>query len=231
MTWLPGGRLIVWGRAIADVIRISLGEAFELGPEDERDDLINWSTPEFRALSAGDTRKGLRLERAFWRALDFISSRMHRKRSAVILDVMREANSHHLNATSALRSFVANQLVTELERVQDLNDEAHHIALLQQAPLPSFAVDRNKRLLRVNGEFNHFLRILFAETGDAVRRHSLQINLETPVAQLFETLASSGESCDCAMNIVLDTRVRRVRTRIVAVPPHDPTALVGYVIP
>ena len=89
----------------------------------------------------------------------------------------------------------------------------------------------NKRLLRVNGEFNHFLRILFAETGEAVRRHSLQINLETPVAQLFETLASSGESCDCAMNVVLDTRARRVRTRIVAVPPHDPTALVGYVIP
>lgn len=144
---------------------------------------------------------------------------------------MQDANDRQLNATSALRSYVVHSLVTELERTREQGDEAHTIALLQQAPVPSFAVDRKKRLLRVNGEFNHFLRILFAQTGDTVPKHSLQINLETPVADIFERLGTSGESCDCMMNVLLDARVRRVRTRIVAVPPHEPTALVGYVIP
>lgn len=219
------------GDVIADVIHTSLGEVVELAPAGDEDNLVHWSTPEFRAVSTEEGRKGLRLERAFWRALDAIGARAGLRRSAVILNVMREANAHHLNATSALRSYVAHELVTELEHTRELYDERHHIALLQRAPVPSFAVDRNKRLLRVNGEFNHFLRILFAETGDGLRRQSLQLNLETPVAQIFESLGTSAESCDCTMNVVLDHRARRVRTRIVAVPPHQPTALVGYVIP
>jgi hypothetical protein len=97
--------------------------------------------------------------------------------------------------------------------------------------VPSFAVDRNKRLLKVNGEFNQFLRILFAEIGDANLRHGLQINLETPVVQIFSELGHSGESRQCMMLVAHGARIRHVRTRIVAVPPHDPTALVGYVIP
>ena len=143
---------------------------------------------------------------------------------------MQDAAERQLNATSALRSYVAHELVSELERTRELTSEENYIALLQRAPVPSFAVDANKRLLRVNGEFNHFLRILFAQSGDTVSRHTLQINLETPVAEIFGMLGTSGESCDCVMNVLLESRVRRIRTRIVAVPPHDPTALVGYVI-
>jgi hypothetical protein len=104
------------------------------------------------------------------------------------------------------------------------------VPMMQQAPVPSFAVDRDKRLIRVNGEFNHFLRILFAEMGETVRS-GLHINLERPVAQIFAELGRSGQSCECMMNVMMGTRVRRVRTRLVAVPPHDPTALVGYILP
>ena len=218
------------GAAIAEVIHISSIEAADLGALNGSSDLLDWSTPEFRTVATPEGRKGIRLERAFWHALGVISAGLGLKRNKVIADVMQDAADRQLNATSAIRSFAVHSLVSELERTRELCDERHFISLLLQAPVPSFAVDRNKRLLKVNGEFNHFLRILFAEIGDSNMRHSLQINLETPVSEIFNTLGQSGDSTESMMVVAHGTRLRRVRTRMVAVPPHDPTALVGHII-
>jgi predicted DNA-binding ribbon-helix-helix protein len=100
----------------------------------------------------------VRLEKAFWHALGVISAGLGLKRNKVIADVMQDAADRHLNVTSAIRSFAVHSLVSELERTRDLCGEQYFVSLLLQAPVPSFAVDRNKRLLKVNGEFNHCQR-------------------------------------------------------------------------
>jgi predicted DNA-binding ribbon-helix-helix protein len=219
------------GDVIAEVIHISSIEAADLAAVNGDSDLLDWSTPEFRTVATPEARKGVRLERAFWHALGVISAGLGLKRNKVIADVMQDASDRQLNVTSAIRSFAVRALVSELERTRDLCNEQHFLSLLLQAPVPSFAVDRNKRLLKVNGEFNQFLRILFAEIGDSNLRQGLQINLETPIVQVFSELGHSGESRQCTMVVGHGARIRRVRTRMVAVPPHDPTALVGYIIP
>jgi predicted DNA-binding ribbon-helix-helix protein len=192
--------------------------------------LVDWATPEFRTVSTPVARKGLRLERAFWSALGTISESMGLKRSKLIAELLEEAGEHKLNTASALRSFAVHSMAEELERVRALNEASFAVSLLQQAPVPSFAINRSKRLIRVNGEFNHFIHILFAD-GDSAGSRGVQINLETPLAQIFEDLGTSGESRACMMDVLMGTRVRRIRTKLVAVPPHDPTVLVGYVIP
>lgn len=193
--------------------------------------LVEWATPEFRTVSTPKARKGLRLERAFWSALGTISESMGLKRSKLIAELLQEAGEHKLNTASALRSFAVHSMAEELERVRALNEASFAVSLLQQAPVPSFAINRSKRLIRVNGEFNRFIHILFAEGDDSAHPHGVQINLETPLAQVFEELGTSGESRNCMMDVLMGTRVRRIRTKLVAVPPHDPTVLVGYVIP
>lgn len=193
--------------------------------------LLDWSTPEFRTVSTPEARKGLRLERAFWRALGTIGESLGLKRSKLIARVLQEAGELQLNTASALRSYAIHFMESELDRVRALNTSSFAVSLLQQAPVPSFAVDRSKRLIRVNGEFNHFIRILFAEVGDSPSPRALQINLETPVGQIFEELGTSGDSRNCMMNVLMGTKVRKVRTKMVAVPPHKPTTLVGYVVP
>lgn len=193
--------------------------------------LVDWATPEFRTVSTPMARKGLRLERAFWRALGTISENMGLKRSKLIARLLQEAGECRLNTASALRSFAVHAMEEELERLRALNEASFSVSLLQQAPVPSFAINRNKRLIRVNGEFNHFIRMLFAEVDGSAPSHDVQINLETPIAQIFEELGTSGDSRDCMLNVLMDTRARRIRTKLVAVPPHDPTVLVGYVIP
>lgn len=218
--------------AIADVIHLSPIEADDLVADSADSDLVALSTPEFRTVATPTARKGLRLERAFWSALGVISARLGVKRSKLIANLMQDAADQDLNATSAIRSFAVNALASELERTRQLYDRDNFISLLLRAPLPSFAVGADKRLLKVNGEFNHFVRILFAEVGPVTtKRPALHINLETPVSQIFADLAVTKGSLECIMNVTHGTRVRRVRTRIVAVPPHAPSALVGHVIP
>jgi predicted DNA-binding ribbon-helix-helix protein len=193
--------------------------------------LIDWATPEFRTVPLADARKGMRLERAFWSALTAIASWSGVKRHRLIAKVLQEAAGQALNSSSALRSFAMNAVHQELERVRSRSEVTFAVALLQQPPVPSFAVDKAKRIVRVNGEFNHFIRILFAETGDLASRKSLQLNLETPVAQIFADLGDGGTAQHYMLNITFEGRSRRTRTRIVAVPPHDPKVLVGYIIP
>jgi predicted DNA-binding ribbon-helix-helix protein len=214
---------------MSEIVHIGPIEALPVAANDQ-DDLLHSSTPEFRTVMTPEGRKGIRLERIFWQALAAIAARRNTKRSAIIGDVLREATSLDLNTTSALRSYAVSQLTEELAEVRQQHELAFAIPLLQQAPVPSFAVDRDKKLLRVNGEFNHFLRILFAEMGGG-DRSGLQLNLEHPVAEIFADIGRTGESRECMLNVVMGTRFRRVRTRIVAVPPHNPAALVGYIIP
>jgi len=214
------------------IIRVDLADENEDGPPASPEEgLLEWAAPEFRAVATSSGRKGLRLERAFWSALTAIASWSGAKRHKLIARVLEAAEGQALNSSSALRSFAMNAVHKELERVKAQSDAAFTVSLLQQAPVPSFAVDRAKRIVRVNGEFNHFVRILFAETSDPAFKKSLQLNLETPVAKVFAELGDSGRAGQYMLNITVEGRSRRARTRIIAVPPHDPKILVGYIIP
>ncbi len=217
---------------INNIIRVDLAVENEgVTPASPDAGLLEWAAPEFRAVTTSGGRKGLRLEHAFWSALTAIASWSGAKRHKLIARVLEDADGRALNSSSVLRSFAMNAVHKELERVKAQSDAAFAVSLLQQAPVPSFAVDRAKRIVRVNGEFNHFVRILFAETSDPASKKSLQLNLETPVAKVFAELGQSGSAGQYMLNISVEGRSRRTRTRIVAVPPHDPRILVGYIIP
>lgn len=196
----------------------------------ESSDLSSLTATEFRTVPTSRNRKGLRLERAFWDALETIGEWAGLKRHKLVSRVVEEAEQRDLNSASALRSYAIHMMRGEIERLEALNDQNYAIKLLQQAPVPSFAVDRAKRVLSVNAEFNHYVRILFAETGDAAPRRSLQLNLETPVSDVFDALGTAGEGKVVGLNVVVDGRAKRVRTKIVAIPPRNPDVLVGYII-
>jgi predicted DNA-binding ribbon-helix-helix protein len=188
------------------------------------------SITEFRAVATRRGRKGLRLELVVWKALELMASWRGLKRHGLVPHIVEEAERLELNSASALRSFVVSGLLSEIDRLSALVEKSATISLLQQAPVPSFAVDRMKRVLRINGEFTQFVRVLFAENGDALTGRALQLNLDTPVPEIFAALGTSGEARIFTMNVVVDGRARRVRTRILAVPPQKPEVLVGYVL-
>jgi predicted DNA-binding ribbon-helix-helix protein len=195
-----------------------------VGPE-----LASWSSQLFRTVGAHEARRGFRLERAFWEAIEAVSEILGRKRTALVSQVSDAARKQELNTASALRVFVVKNLMREVTRLKRLNDTSLFISLLHQAPVPAFAVDRDKRLLRVNNEFNRFLRGLVGGAQDIPAKGQLQVNLETPVAEIFTALGVSGEAFGTSINVTYAGRVSRAGVKMVAVPPADPKVLVGYV--
>lgn len=213
---------------MSQIVHMAGIEAPEQSPPATEDRLAWYSTPEFRAVSTSGGRKGVRLERAFWKAFSNIAERMGIRRSRLIAKVLEEADVED-NATSVLRSYAVHQIETELNALRHQAELAFALPMLQHAPVPSFAIDKNKRLVRVNGEFSQFLRGVLTQLGNP-DRSSLTFNLDRQVSELFDVLGRSGQSLECIVNITAGTRFRQVRARMVAVPPHAPTALVGYVI-
>ncbi len=194
----------------------------------EERDHLDYSTPEFRAIQTVYGRKGLRLERAFWRALSGIADRLQIKRSQLISDVLGETGTGE-NATSVLRSYAVHQIGQELHALRERSDLAFLLPILQSAPTASFAVDREKRLVRVNEEFHQFLGDVLAELG-SVSRENFVFRLGRAVEEIFLDVGQSGQACECPVHVISGNRLRQFRAKLIAVPPHDPKVVIGYLL-
>lgn len=185
--------------------------------------------PEFRVIVAAERRRGIRLERVFWRLLGEIAARRGQKRSRLVASIIENADSQWDNAASVLRCFVAQTLESDRAELTERADPKSVVELLQRAPIPAFAINRQKKLQQVNQEFIQLLRITAGDMSQRISADVVQLTLDTPIDELFVQLASA-RSVQCNYSIHLDARQRRGRAKVVAVPPSPYSSLVGYVI-
>ncbi len=189
----------------------------------------NELTPEFRVVITGDRRRGIRLERLFWRLLGEIAERRGQKRSRLIASVLESAGDSSENAASILRCFAIDTINAERGVLAGRSSSAYVIGLLQQAPIPAFAINRQKKLHQVNQEFMQLLRVVSGDPTQRVQADIVQLTLETPIEELFQQL-SEANSAYTNYSIRLDSKQRRGRAKLVAVPPTPAQILVGYIV-
>ncbi|HEY0918759.1 ribbon-helix-helix domain-containing protein [Devosia sp.] len=194
------------------------------------DGLIEAAAPQFRTVSTQHGRTGIRIERVFWDGLDRLSRGQGRKRRELVGEIIALARAADMPVASALRCYVAAAQRSELDRLQQLAGTVQAVRLLQAGPVPSFALNRHKRLLRANPEFVHYLRRLFAQPTVSVSPEVAQLSLERPLGQLFDELADDGTATRCLVTIRVGDQLRRATCRIVAAPPFPAQALVGFVL-
>lgn len=222
----------------AQIINLGIDGADLPAPDEGELDVAYWSTAEFRAVTTVGGRKGLKLERAFWHALSSISERLGVKRTTLISDVLRDAADRGVtNAASALRSYATGRLAADVERARELTSTDSVIKIMQEAPTPSLAVDRNRRLIRVNREFRALVRNLAGPADettaidDVALWRKTRVVIHTPVATLFDDIGGSGETRECLVSIRVGVNTRQRKMRMVGVPAAAPEALVGFVTP
>ena len=197
---------------------------------DGNSSLTRWIEPQFRVVTTGSRRRGVRLERVFWKLLDDIAERRGLKRSKLIGDVLEEAGENSESVASILRCFAASTIDLERGVMVGRLNPTQTIALMQQAPMPAFSINRQKKLQQVNAEFMQLLRPVGEGAGSRSTAEFVHLALDTPIDELFAS-ASAAPSTQCNYTLQVDDRRRRGRARIVLVPSEKPDTLVGYVLP
>jgi len=207
-------------------------------PSDMRPNLTNYldpalQEPEFRAVGLDEGRKGIRLERLFWQLLSELAERRGMKRSQLLRLVLphdqNEANAE-INATSALRCFVAGSQAQEIELLRDRLEASEVVKLILAAPIPGFVIDRDKKLQEVNGEFVRLVRGAAGGSDRDPTRDVVQLTLDTPVETLFAQLRKSSDSAACGYILQVHSYQKRGRAKIVRVPNASQDRLVGFIV-
>ena len=201
------------------------------GAVDGADGEVHWSAPQFRVITTGDRRRGVRLERVFWRLLDGIAERRGLKRSSLVHEILDGGDAGNESVASTLRCYAAEYVDRERSALVTRLNPTQTITLMQQSPMPAFAINRQKKLQQVNDEFMQLLRPVNAgEGGPRTAAEFVHLALDTPIDELFRAV-TTVPSTQCNYTLQVDDRRRRGRAKIVMVPSEKPDILVGYVLP
>lgn len=188
------------------------------------------STLDFKTVLVDSHRKGLRLEAAFWDALDDYCRSEAITRSQLLKEILSSQPEQDFNTTSLIRTFLVAAQGERLREMGEMFARDQMIALLQQAPVAAFAMGRDKRMLRANREFLRLLRIILGDPRSELSLTSLKLSLAVPVEQIFEQAVKSGEPMVSGILIEISKRQRRANARIVPVPGNPVDAVVGYIV-
>ena len=186
----------------------------------------DWAVPIFRTVLTSSGRQALRLEAVFWDAIALIAKRQNRKTPDVVRELIGQARPAGANLSSTLRSAVVKRLLDETERLAPLAASMAVVKLMQMAPTPSFALDRNKQLIRVNDEFVRYLRTILARSGPVEKA---QLKLDRPAETLFAEV-ELGAAIECGLSIQVDNHERRTNARIIIPPPAPADVLIGFIV-
>lgn len=184
---------------------------------------------DFKTFTMAGGRKGFRLEAAFWDALDALCRREGLSRAELLDDILAVDASGEVNATSLIRAFLVAVQSRRLAAYEEAFSRDRLIALLQQAPVAGFAMDRKKSMLRANPEFLRVVRVVWGAPGD-LPINALKLTLTTPVEEIFEILGKTDAPVHSGIVIEIRHRQRKASARIVAVPGERLEAVVGYIL-
>ncbi|TDQ63551.1 putative DNA-binding ribbon-helix-helix protein [Maritalea mobilis] len=182
---------------------------------------------EFHAIANGDTRKGIRLEKVFWRSIEMLAAEKGMKPNEFVRELVAESQRINGNTASVVRTFVTSTLRNELEALRANGTET--IKRIQKAPVPSFAIDRQKRLKQVNHEFLHVVRVLTGQMTMQVDAERIQLILETPIEELFAKLETQESSVDCGYLLRVGEQQRRGQARVICLPVFPEHCLIGFI--
>ncbi len=187
-------------------------------------------SPVFRTVTLSTGRKALRLEDVFWAALDDLAAERATSRNKVLDSIISDIGDADTNASSHIRAYLARHMRTKAREQGAMLAADPMIALMQQAPIPSYAMSRDKRLLKVNREFLRLLQLLAGNPRDGVALETTQLLLDTPLVEIFDILENDAHPHQCGVSIIVGSHRRRATTRVVRLPGHHVSAVVGYII-
>lgn len=195
------------------------------------DPLAQAAEPIFRVVEGGETRRGIRLERAYWQVLREIGQvRQQRLGELVqsILDEMPEA----ANATSLLRVYCLRWMTEALATAHRVSNPTLVTNLVRASPGAAFALGLDRRIVAYNQSFLNFVQGRLSHIGTGFVGQDLRLTLDGHLANLAETLKANA-NIPVEIGFVVAVSERRLRGKLNAVlaPVTNQDIILCYVLP
>jgi predicted DNA-binding ribbon-helix-helix protein len=182
--------------------------------------------PEFRVVTRGGTRRGIRLERAFWASLKQLAER-RKCTIGELIEEIAESHDDSGNLTSAIRVVCIGGLAEENQTLRKLASIRTISGILAACPSPAFALTSSKSILSFNTPFQQLVR---RHLPDDEVRQGLRLALDINVADIFARLEASGET-SVPTGFVIGAGDRRYRGQlsVARAPIAEPELLMAFV--
>lgn len=194
-----------------------------LGTPEPRD-----GEPIFRAVMAQGERRGIRLERVFWKTLSAIAAARKETLGEVVAHAAGEVPDSP-NLASALRVLAARWLSDRNAELRRLTAADSVFSIIHASPSPAFVLSADKRIVQYNQAFLNFLqaRLLAAQSPDLMR--SVRLTLDMQIEQVIELLAADPKT-PVTTGFALGVAERRVRgqLKLVNAPVSAATMVIAF---
>lgn len=184
---------------------------------------------EFRVVARGGTRRGIRLERAFWLSLKQMAE-SRKCTIGMLVDEIAESHAEKGNLTSAIRVACIRALGHENLNLRRLASIRTVNAILLACPSPAFALASTKKIVTFNAPFQQLVKRQLPTAFDGDTRQDLKLALDLNVADIFARLDTNGDVA-VASGFVIGAGERRYRGQlnVVRAPALDLELLMAFV--
>lgn len=187
-------------------------------------------TPRFRAVKAGEHRRGIRLEEIYWDTLNEITQH----EGVSLARYMENAAARFpdaVNITSVLRVLATAWLRDRNRELRALTDSGRLDALVQACPSPAFALQEDKRIVAYNPAFLNYVQARFLHFSQVLMAKGLRLSLDVQISELAEALRRAGNK-PLNTGFVLGIEDQRLRGQLstTLAPAADKVTILGYIV-
>ncbi|MFC3207835.1 MAG: ribbon-helix-helix domain-containing protein [Mesorhizobium sp.] len=202
----------------------------ENGSSDEPS-LLHHAEPVFRVLEGGSSRRGIRLERAYWQVLREIAQAGKQRPGTLVQSILEEAPTA-ANATSLLRVYCLRWMVDALAAARKVSDPSVVANLVRASPGAAFALGLDKRIVAYNQSFLNFVQARLSHTGTEPVGRDLRLTLDGHLVTLADALKANGNvPLEIGFVVALSDRRLRGKLNAVLAPVADQDIILCYVLP
>ncbi|MGE0503586.1 MAG: ribbon-helix-helix domain-containing protein [Rhizobiaceae bacterium] len=183
---------------------------------------------EFRVVTSDGIRRGLRLERLFWRTLRERARRDGVTIGRMVADLVA-ANPSAANVSSLVRGACVDWLARENGRLGRLVSKISLGAILSASAAPTFVLSADRRIVAFNAGFQLLVRRQFPEADGRVQA-SPRLALDVPIADIAARLVAEGAS-PVRTGFAIGLAERRLRgvLNVVRAPSLEGDLLLAFV--
>ncbi|MCY0093654.1 ribbon-helix-helix domain-containing protein [Hoeflea ulvae] len=186
--------------------------------------------PHFRAINTDGKRRGFRLERVFWTALEDLTGADGVSVSDYVAR-LHDGKTGDSGLSSLLRASIMRRLLLQYEGLRARIGRFNSRTIIAACPVPAFIISVEKKILFQNSAFLMYLQTRFTGLDNVAALGQIKLTLEMPLADLIEQMkADSSRPKYTGFTIGYGERLLRGRLSLALAPDmDDPPAAIAFV--